>query len=71
MWTDPIVKELHDWRTAHAAQFHQDLRAMVDDLRQLEQDWPAPKIAPPPILQESQTEVSCIPIHQCDEEKMK
>ena len=48
MWTDPIVKELHDWRMAHAAQFHQDLRAMVDDLRQLEQDWPALKIAPHP-----------------------
>lgn len=56
MWTDPIVEELHDWRMAHAAQFHQDLRAMVDDLRQLEQDWPAPKIDPPSILQESQND---------------
>lgn len=49
MWIDPIVEELHNWRTAHAAQFHQDLRAMVDDLRQLERDWPAPKIDPPPM----------------------
>lgn len=49
MWIDPIVEELHDWRTAHAAQFHQDLRAMVDDLRQLERDWPAPLIDPPPV----------------------
>jgi hypothetical protein len=49
MWIDPIVEELHNWRTAHAAQFHQDLQAMVDDLRQLERDWPAPKIDPPPM----------------------
>ncbi len=49
MWTDPIVEELHRWREAHAARFQQNLQAIVEDLRQLERDWPAPKIDPPPI----------------------
>ena len=35
MWIDPIVEELHRWREAHAARFHQDLRAMVADLREV------------------------------------
>jgi hypothetical protein len=48
MWTDPIVEELHHLREAHAARFHHDLRAMVEDLRALEPGWPAPKIDPPP-----------------------
>lgn len=56
MWTDPIVEELHRWREAHAARFQQDLRAIAEDLRQLEQDWPAPKIDPPSIRRERQPE---------------
>ena len=56
MWTDPIVEELHRWREAHAARFQQDLQAIVEDLRQLERDWPAPKIDPPPIRHERQPE---------------
>ena len=56
MWTDPIVEELHRWREAHAARFQQNLQAIVEDLRQLERDWPAPKIDPPPIRRERQPE---------------
>ena len=56
MWTDPIVEELHRWREAHAARFQQNLQAIVEDLRQLELDWPAPKIDPPPIRREQQGE---------------
>ena len=48
MWIDPIVEELHRLREAHAARFHHNLRAMVEDLRNVERDWPAPKIDPPP-----------------------
>jgi hypothetical protein len=48
MWTDPIVAELHRLREAHAARFNNDLRAIAVELRKIEQDWPAPKIDPPP-----------------------
>ena len=47
MWTDQIVEELHRWREAHAARFQQNLQAIVEDLRQLERDWPAPKMGSP------------------------
>jgi hypothetical protein len=53
MWTDPIVEELHTIREAHAARFNDDLWAIVEDLKTLERDWPAPTIDPapkPPIL---------------------
>lgn len=56
MWIDPIVEELHRWREAHAARFHQDLRAMVADLREVEREWPTPKVAPPPVRQEPRAE---------------
>jgi len=45
---DPIVEELHRIREAHSAHFNHDLRAIAEDLRRLEQEWPAPKIDPPP-----------------------
>jgi hypothetical protein len=56
MSTDPIVEELHRWREAHAARFQEDLHAIVEDLRPLERDWPAPKIDSPPIRREQQAE---------------
>ncbi len=48
MWTDPIVEELHRIREAHAARFNDDLWKIAEDLKQIEKDWPAPKINPPP-----------------------
>jgi hypothetical protein len=48
MWTDPIVEELHRIREAHAARFNNDLWKIAEDLRQIEKNWPGPKIAPPP-----------------------
>lgn len=56
MWIDPLVEELHRWREAHAARFDHDLQAMVADLRDVEQEWPAPKVAPPPIQGQPQAE---------------
>jgi hypothetical protein len=47
-WTDPIVAELHRVREAHAARFNEDLRAIVEDFKKLEGDWPAPTIDPAP-----------------------
>lgn len=44
MWNDPIVDELHRVREAHAARFNNDLRAIVQDLKELEAVWPAPKV---------------------------
>lgn len=48
MWTDPIVEEPHRVREAHAARFGHDLRAIAEDLRKLERNWPTPKIDPAP-----------------------
>ena len=48
MWTDPIVEELHRIREAHAARFNDDLWKIAEDLRQIEKNWPGPKIAAPP-----------------------
>ncbi len=56
MWIDPLVEELHRWREAHAARFDHDLQAMVADLRDVEREWPAPKIAPPPVQRQPQAE---------------
>ena len=46
MWTDPIVEELHRIREAHVAQFDNDLRVILRDLRKLEAAWSSPKIDP-------------------------
>ncbi|SMF96572.1 hypothetical protein SAMN02949497_3974 [Methylomagnum ishizawai] len=48
MWNDPIVEELHRVREDHAARFNGDLRAIAEDLRRVEETWPAPIIDPPP-----------------------
>lgn len=67
MWIDPIVEELHRWREDHAARFQHDLHAIAEDLRQLERDWPAPKVDPPSIRRERQAETpnrsgtGCVP----------
>ena len=58
MWTDPIVEELHHIREAHAARFNNDFRAIVEDLKKLECDWPGPTIDPapkPPVLLRNKT----------------
>jgi hypothetical protein len=39
MWNDPIVDELHQIREARAAHCNNDLRAMADSLKILEQEW--------------------------------
>jgi antitoxin PrlF len=49
MWTDPIVAELHRVRAVHAARFDHDLRAIAEDLKKLEQAWPAAKIDSAPL----------------------
>jgi hypothetical protein len=36
MFDDPIVEEIRRVRRAHAAQFHNDISAIVADLRRLE-----------------------------------
>ncbi|MBF0163954.1 MAG: hypothetical protein HQM01_05505 [Magnetococcales bacterium] len=36
MWRDPIVEEIHQCRAEHAARFHHDLDAILDDLQQAE-----------------------------------
>lgn len=33
MWQDPIVKEIREFREAHAADFNYDIRAIVEDAR--------------------------------------
>jgi len=48
MWTDPIVEELHRVREAHAERFGNDLRAIAEDLRRVEQEWPGVIINPGP-----------------------
>jgi len=61
MWTDPIVEELHRIREAHAARFNDDLWKIAEDLRQIEKNWPAPKISPPP--KPPAAEISCVSSH--------
>ncbi len=53
MWEDPIVAEVRQVRTAHAAQFNHDLLAIYRDLKAEEQksgqkfvSYPARRIAP-------------------------
>jgi len=36
MWKDPIVEEVRKVRQKHAAEFHNDIDAIVADLRQQE-----------------------------------
>jgi hypothetical protein len=47
MWTDPIVEKLHRIREAHAASFGNDLRKVAESLKEIEKQWPAPKVSPP------------------------
>ena len=37
MWQDPIVEEIRRYGNAYAAQFHEDLAAMFQDLRTKQQ----------------------------------
>jgi hypothetical protein len=37
MWKDPIVEEVRKIRQQHAKRFNYDLRAIVDDLRKLQE----------------------------------
>ena len=53
MWEDPIVAEVRRVRTAHAAQFNNDLLAIYRDLKVQEQksghrfaSYPARSVAP-------------------------
>ena len=53
MWKDPIVAEVRRVRTAHAAQFNNDLLAIYRDLKVQEQksgrkfaSYPARRVAP-------------------------
>ena len=53
MWEDPIVAEVRRVRTAHAAQFNNDLLAIYRDLKVQEQksghrfvSYPARRVAP-------------------------
>lgn len=50
MWTDPIIEEIHQIRTEHAAQFNYDLAAIVKDLRAQEQQSGKKLVARPPRL---------------------
>jgi hypothetical protein len=37
MWKDPIVEEVRQIRQQHAKRFNYDLRAIVEDLRKLQE----------------------------------
>jgi len=50
MWTDPIIKEIHQIRAEHAAQFHYDLTAIVKDLQKEEQESGKKFVSFPPRL---------------------
>ena len=50
MWTDPIIKEIHQIRAEHAAQFQYDLTAIVKDLQKEEQESGKKFISFPPRL---------------------
>jgi hypothetical protein len=50
MWTDPIIKEIHQIRAEHAAQFNYDLTAMVKDLQKEEQESGKSFVSFPPRL---------------------
>lgn len=50
MWTDPIIKEIHQIRAEHAAQFNYDLTAMVKDLQKEEQQSGKKLVSFPPRL---------------------
>jgi hypothetical protein len=58
MWTAPIVEELHRIREAHATCFNDDLWKITEDLKQIEKNWLAPKINPPP--KPPAAEISCV-----------
>ena len=48
MVSDPIIEEIRQIRQEHAKQFNYDLRAIVADLRQQEQQHPERLISLPP-----------------------
>jgi len=50
MWTDPIIKEIHQIRAEHAAQFNYDLTAIVKDLQREEQESGKNFVSFPPRL---------------------
>lgn len=55
MWTDPIIKEIHQIRAEHAAQFNYDLTAIVKDLQREEQESGKGFVSfPPRLLAEEQ-----------------
>lgn len=50
MTNDPIVEEIRRTRHAHAAQFDNDLSAIVDDIRRLERESGRQHVNYPPRL---------------------
>jgi hypothetical protein len=54
MFDDPIVEGIRRVRRAHAAQFHNDLSAIVADLRRLESESGRSYVSFPPRLLEKQ-----------------
>lgn len=50
MWTDPIIKEIHQIRAEHAAQYHYDLTEIVKDLQKEEQESGKKFVSFPPRL---------------------
>lgn len=48
MWTDPIIKGIHQIRAEHAARFNYDLTAIVNDLQKEEQESGKKFISFPP-----------------------
>jgi hypothetical protein len=55
MFDDPIVEEIRRVRRAHAAQFDNDLSAIVADLRRLERESGRDYVNFPPRLLEKQS----------------
>ena len=56
MFEDPIVEEIRRVRHAHAAQFNNDLDAIVEDLRRLERESGRKYVNFPPRLLDKQSE---------------
>ncbi|MGO8688489.1 MAG: hypothetical protein ACLQLG_02560 [Thermoguttaceae bacterium] len=55
MFDDPIVEDIRRQRHCHAAQFNNDLAAIVDDIRRLESESGRRYINFPPRLVETQS----------------
>ena len=55
MWRDPIVEEVRAIRTKYAAQFGQDIAAMVKDLKEQQEaeERPVVSLTPRPVSRPS------------------